>query len=163
MKKAVVGVLRNPDGAVLILKRGQDHKLFPGEWCFPGGKLDWLTRNVVAQVVDTKVMVAQTITEEESYEAAFVRETLEETGIQIVDFIELGEFLADHSFIVKVFHAFSKVGFNVTRSFPNREHVEYMWVTPTTYPTSLGTMTKRQLDNVFGINSDLVDNEIQSA
>jgi 8-oxo-dGTP diphosphatase len=56
---AVGAVIRNPNGDVLLVRRGRAPRL--GEWSIPGGKIEW----------------------GESVENALIREVREETGLTI--------------------------------------------------------------------------------
>jgi 8-oxo-dGTP diphosphatase len=66
---AGIGIILEKDGKILLGKRHPDPVkagsafLSAGEWCLPGGKLEW----------------------GESFEEGAIRETLEETGITIHD------------------------------------------------------------------------------
>lgn len=60
--KAVVGVLHNSKGQLLIAKR-QDHQFMPGFWELPGGKIE----------------------NGESLEQAMIRELNEELNVQVIE------------------------------------------------------------------------------
>lgn len=76
---AVVGRIRKPDGTFLLVSRKED----PNAWSFPGGKID----------------------ENESPRQACFREILEETGIKVLEAVEMGKFpsAADSDKLVVVF------------------------------------------------------------
>ena len=60
--RRAVGVIVIRDSKVLMLKRRENDRAFPGSWCFPGGKCD------------------DQCGKEEPFLFAILRETLEETG-----------------------------------------------------------------------------------
>lgn len=131
MKRAVVTIIMNSKGEVLLLQRSNEHQLFPKQWCFPGGKCD------AQALMYGKVLMWET------YEEAAYRETYEETGIRISSFHTNNEFLADDGFIIKVFHATTDDA--VTAVFPNREHTTYGWFKPEEFPPNTGKLTIIQL------------------
>ncbi len=125
MKKAVLVIVYNEKGEVLLLKRTSDHPLFPNEWCLPGGKLDWIIKG--PEAIDIEFLCLMN-GEWEEYAAAAYRELKEETGIKGYLLSEQSVFLCDDYYVCKVFTVANPVVSNeVTVKFPNREHVEYGW------------------------------------
>jgi len=115
MKQAVITVVMNTEGKILLLKRTASH-MFANQWCFPGGKVDFLSEHEVPSAWRW-----------ESHAEAAIRETLEETGIQVRVLVDSDIIVADEHFVVKVF--ISNVDdYEVTKEFPNREHESYMWL-----------------------------------
>lgn len=139
MKRAVVLVINDSLGRVLLLQRSSGHSVFPEEWCFPGGKVDPL-----GQFKDYIYY--------ESDEEACIRECIEETGvvptlIKDTGIIAVGN---DKEFLVKVFRAILPITEDqVTKEFPNREHIKFGFFYPEEVPDKIGTLTKTILNNVI--------------
>ena len=148
MKKSTVVVIYNQEGQILLLKRGKDHKMFPGEWCFPGGKLDWVSEVVQSYVVNPlndTAYTQETINNRwEEYAECVVRECFEETGIRLISFFDVGDWLSDSEFLVKVFHSHTIE--EPTVVFPNREHYEWGWFHLDELPNGVGRMTMEQIE-----------------
>ncbi len=70
-------VYRESDQRCLILKRGNDEKVHPGKYCFPGGKLEWENFDLNKP---TK-MNGDVYDFEDALEDLLRRETLEESGV----------------------------------------------------------------------------------
>lgn len=152
MLKATVNVVRNQAGDILLLQRTGDHPKSPNQWCFPGGKVDWYNKEVKVKLShDSDAVIKKTVTVEETYEEAAIRECLEETGIQLTTLLDVGEWLSDKDYVVKVFHSTTDQA--VTREFPNREHVGFMWVNEENIPEEVGPMTLEQLTSEFQLNT----------
>lgn len=81
---ANVVVYRESDGKCLILKRDEREKVHPGKWAVPGGKLEWgdfdlkKPTRINGNVLDF----------ENAVEGLLKRETLEEAGVEIQDYLE---------------------------------------------------------------------------
>lgn len=143
MRKAVVTLIQNQNGEILLLKRPATHQ-YPDEWCFPGGKVDQVKERVQRPNNPDAWMKVERY--EEYAEAAF-RETMEETGIELMSFTESADWLADKKFIVKVFHAYV-LSPTVTKEFPNREHTTYGWFKGE-FPIKCGRLTRAQIERDF--------------
>lgn len=158
MKKAVVLIVTDTSGRVLLLKRGEGHKHFPGQWCLPGGKVDykaeWITYTDPT-FASTKMMVY----EWESDDEACIRECIEETGyipslIQNTHITAVG---SDKEFIVKVFRCLDTIPYKtggdyshfITREFPNGEHVEYGFFEVSNLPREIGTLTNKIINQIL--------------
>ncbi len=72
---AITGVVRNEEGKYLICKRSDKEKIFPGKWCFPGGKLQM--SDFINSPKDTSDHWLDIL------EKTLKKEILEETGLQI--------------------------------------------------------------------------------
>lgn len=144
MKRAVVMLITNGFGQVLLLKRSPDCKKFPGEWCLPGGKVDYITHKINTISYEKKVEAW------EGSDTAAYRETLEETGIDVVVFKNTGVIMGDPEFTVEVFESLLNFeASDVTREFPNREHVEFGFFNPYNLPDEIGKRTKVILMNTI--------------
>ena len=148
MKRSVVTLIINNSNQILLLKRPPDHDKFPGQWCLPGGKIDWIVEQVQFEAIQGKNTLSARW---ETPEEAAYRETIEETGIKAIIFRNTNVVMSDGDFIVYVFSALKCNNYEVTKQFPNREHVEYKWVTPDNLPSPIGPMTYGLLndENIF--------------
>lgn len=152
MSRAVVMIITNGQGDVLLLKRSLESRKFPGEWCLPGGKVDWIEGGLQKQRDENGNVIGSLAfdTHLESDEAAAYREALEETGIDVIVFEDTNVIMGDPEFTVKVFKSlldFEKS--DVSKEFPNREHIEYGFFGPFNLPTDLGKRTKVILENTI--------------
>lgn len=137
MKRAVVMLITNGFGEVLLLKRSPESRKFPGEWCLPGGKVD-------------KIFEGKYETHFEGSDTAAYRETVEETGIDVVVYKNTGVIMGDPEFTVEVFESLLRFETSdVTRTFPNREHVEFGFFNPYNLPSDIGKRTKIILMNTI--------------
>lgn len=105
-----VGCICWCSGRTLLLQRAAD-KAYPRKWGFPGGKLE----------------------EREQTQSAVIRETYEETGIQLAadDLVDLGTFYVvnEHlSFTYSIYYCNLRALPRVTVT-PS-EHIQYGWFTP---------------------------------
>lgn len=147
MRKAVVVVVENEEDEVLLLQRGSDHKFFPDQLCFPGGKVDYIQESVIVYIDGKPDYTSQVGRWEEDAEAA-VRETFEEVGAELDEFEETGRWLADvkEGFLVNVFYAkVKKSEFLITKRFPNREHVNCKWYKKGEIPDNAKGITRKEL------------------
>lgn len=76
---ANVVVYRESDGRCLILKRSKNEKVHPGKYCVPGGKLEWDDFDIN----NPTRLNGDVIDFENAVEDLFLRETKEESGIEI--------------------------------------------------------------------------------
>ena len=109
------------DGRILLLRRRDDDRSFPGTWCLPGGRVD----------------------PGESQREAAVRETLEETGLAIALARDLGQIdrplpARDRLYLVRAFEATLLSDPTDLIDFPSDEHSAAVWITP---EEALGTLT----------------------
>lgn len=101
-------VIFDPDGRMLILRRSQTDPRFPGTWDLPGGRAE----------------------PGETVEQTAVRETAEETGIELKDPELLFATSDVRSGVGKTWVFFAgnvSANTEVTLSF---EHDDYMWILP---------------------------------
>ena len=125
MQKAVVVIILDDDGRVLLLKRPEDHHQFPGEWCFPGGKVD----------------------EGESHELAVVRETIEETGVKMRIFIDTHLRFCSDGYMVRIYLKSKAAQHDeVIKKFPNREHTQYAFYDPNELPIGVSLLVVETLE-----------------
>lgn len=151
MKRAVVTVLFNEEAKVLLLKRTSDHEHFPDQWCLPGGKIDIVEESAVCPRRRQEGF-ASNMTGELKYRLEFpeetaYRETFEETGIKLRNFVKTEAVLCDGKFLV---YAFVSKSMHMTDelnvNFPNREHAECKFFLPGELP-ELGGITKAAINN----------------
>lgn len=81
---ANVVVYRETDGRCLILKRDEREKVHPGKWAVPGGKLEWGDMDLK----NPTRMNGEVLDFENVLEKLLKRETKEEVGIEIQDYLE---------------------------------------------------------------------------
>lgn len=107
MKGAVVVLIRNDIGQVLLLERWPDDPEYNGP-CFPGGKVE---------VSESKTRAAQ-------------REVREETGLEIRGLAELESRPSQSGhYLLTCFTAYVSGGKLI--KFPTREHRSASWIAPT--------------------------------
>lgn len=158
MRQSVIVIATHRKKGVLLLRRGADHKEFPNQWCFPGGKADWITETIEGAIPQIQNQVGRW---ELPAEAAF-REFEEETCIKAVGMRDLPFHMSDGKYIVRVFHVVLNdeqlIEFE-QRPFPNREHDKFGWFNYH-YPIGCGPMT-RWLLGAFeeGAEFDMTDSE----
>ena len=132
MKRAVVLIITNPQGRVLLLKRSADSRVFPGEYCLPGGKVDKISTGYGGTW--------------EADDVACIRECIEETGI-IPTMIEHTGITAcghDQQYVVSVFKSLLESNSeDVTTTFPNREHSEFGFFDVMRLPKEIGKLTQQ--------------------
>lgn len=106
-KLSVKVAVRNDDGAVLLLKRSMESKGNPGKWDLPGGKVE----------------------EGETFDKAAIRETLEETGlnVKIIHVIGAGESEAPKYRVAYLIVEAQILSGNLKTS---EEHDDFIWVQP---------------------------------
>lgn len=165
MRRAVVVLIKNQYDEILLLQRNSTHE-FPNQWCFPGGKCDYIQELVKLQnqvkiikgtddgvptesYEESSVEITKTIERMEEYIEAAFRETLEETGIQLKSLVESPMWLADKVYVVKVFVIDPNARpeddeYTIRKDFPNREHQRYGWFEDR-FPVGCGPMTKELL------------------
>jgi 8-oxo-dGTP diphosphatase len=118
-------MLRNPQGEILLMRRTHTAPTRPLMWDFPGGEVEMA----------------------EDPEAAAVRETVEETGIQPSDLkvFSVGSANRDR-FFVFIMYTGAADGSEVKLSF---EHDQYRWVTlEELRATDLSPRFKRAADDL---------------
>ncbi|MCH7597913.1 NUDIX domain-containing protein [Patescibacteria group bacterium] len=81
---ANVVVYRESDGRCLILKRDEREKVHPGKYAVPGGKLEWKDLDLKKPTR----MNGDVFDFENAIEDLLKRETLEEAGIELQDYLE---------------------------------------------------------------------------
>ncbi|MCH7756513.1 NUDIX domain-containing protein [Patescibacteria group bacterium] len=81
---ANVVVYRESDGRCLILKRDEREKVHPGKYAVPGGKLEWKDLDLK----NPTRMNGDVFDFENAIEDLLKRETLEEAGIELQDYLE---------------------------------------------------------------------------
>lgn len=81
---ANVVVYRESDKKCLILKRDPREKVHPRKWAVPGGKLEWGDFDLK----NPTRMNGDVIDFENAVEELLKRETLEESGLEIQDYLE---------------------------------------------------------------------------
>lgn len=72
-------IVRRGDGRCLILKRASEEAVHGGQWCFPGGKLEWADLPVNRP---TRVN-GDVLDFEDAVEKLVAREALEEAGLTV--------------------------------------------------------------------------------
>ncbi len=80
---ANVVIYRESDKRCLILKRDEREKVHPGKYAVPGGKLEWKDMDIKKPTR----MNGEVFDFENAIEDLLKRETLEEAGIEIQDYI----------------------------------------------------------------------------
>jgi len=142
MKRSQVVLTTNPKGEVLLLQRSDGHPMYPLEWCFPGGKLDFMSENIETPSSE------RFFSRWEDYAESAAREFNEEIGYHLTSFEETKYWLSDNKFIVKVFQA--TVAKDPTKVFPNREHIQWGWFNHANLPDlKPESMTAVQLKRYF--------------
>ncbi len=81
---ANVVIYRESDKRCLILKRDEREKVHPGKYAVPGGKLEWKDLDMN----NPTRMNGDVFDFEDAVEDLLKRETLEEAGIEIQDYLE---------------------------------------------------------------------------
>ena len=81
---ANVVVYRESDGRCLILKRDEREKVHPGKYAVPGGKLEWKDLDLK----NPTRMNGDVFDFENAIEDLLKRETLEEAGVELQDYLE---------------------------------------------------------------------------
>jgi 8-oxo-dGTP pyrophosphatase MutT (NUDIX family) len=81
---ANVVIYRESDKRCLILKRDEREKVHPGKYAVPGGKLEWKDLDMD----NPTRMNGDVFDFEDAVENLLKRETLEEAGIEIQDYLE---------------------------------------------------------------------------
>lgn len=81
---ANVVVYRESDGKCLILKRDEREKVHPGKWAVPGGKLEWGDFDLS----NPSRINGDVLDFENAVEDLLKRETFEEAGIEIQNYLE---------------------------------------------------------------------------
>ncbi len=97
MLRGAVVVVRNDDGSILLLKRAPESRFAPEKWGFPGGKIE----------------------EGETPLQAAVRETKEETSLDVLDIKDLGRFDLVQAFLAGAYEGEVDI---------DHEHSEWAWV-----------------------------------
>ena len=114
MVPSVIAVVRTMDNTILMLKRVDTDRSYPGKWCFPGGRID----------------------DGERAEQAVLRELQEETGIvesDMIDFYLMGQEesplpVRDIIYQISIFSVL--VSDNVKIILSLEEHSEFKLLTP---------------------------------
>lgn len=159
LPQATLMVVFNHKNQVLLLKRSPDHKLFPDEWCLPGGKID-RDELQLQNLRDQKKCYGQS---DEWYNQRFVllpygetpeesiyRECKEEIDLKIYNFMNSGVTMMDDHYHMHVFVAIKRYDSpGPNRTFPNREHVEYQYFYIESLPEKLGACTREYLEAYF--------------
>ena len=105
---AIVGMVDPVSQAALLLRRFDDDREFPGQWCFPGGRAH----------------------PEESANETAAREALEETGltVQSLEYVGRRESAgaSGRTYLIDCFVTQSWTG--SLRTFPSTEHAATAWV-----------------------------------
>ena len=97
MLRGAVVVVHNSNGDVLLLKRSKSSHFAPEKWGFPGGKIE----------------------KGETPQEAAIRETMEETSLQILKATKLGRFDLVEAFIADEYEGDVKI---------DHEHSDWAWV-----------------------------------
>ena len=144
MKDAPVMIIKNKNNEFLLLKRTPDHKLFPNEWCLPGGKRELSYESQSKESFGFSWKHAQP-TYSESNEEAIYRECEEELGCKIHVFEEMSIHMIDDHYKMKVYVAATN-DITITKEFPNREHVTFGWFDVDNLPKELSKITRELLE-----------------
>jgi len=153
MKRAVVLVLTNDQGQVLLLERTKDDKHFPSEYCLPGGKVDWIKEKIEFTTEHINSVVDY-IPRQETDDEACIRECIEETGIipSLIQDTGITAVGSDAKFIVKIFKGLRAVDASeVTKEFPNREHNSFGFYDLEHLPKLIGSLTHKIVKQVLNI------------
>jgi len=146
MKRSVVLIVMDTQSRVLLLKR-PEHHTYGSEWCFPGGKVDYIVDDVKYQIYGTDSH--GTIKRFETDDEACVRECIEETGYVPAVIQDTLVTASDGKYLVKVFVSHERIEENeVTKKFPNREHTEYRFFALNELPEDIGKLTNKILKHV---------------
>lgn len=110
-------IVLNTDGDILLLRRPETDKLFPGKWCVPGGHRQ----------------------DDETIEYAAKRECFEESGIRLTNICSLFPWTYPDGFQTHFFYAIVPSNTKITLS---DEHSTYVWQNPRLLPNTQlsGTM-----------------------
>ncbi len=149
IKDAPVMLITNKRDEILLLQRTSEHKLFPNEWCLPGGKRDLtFDSQESSNFIDRHPSYIQNKPFEykESNEECIFRECEEELGCKIYAFKDTMIYLYDRYYAMKVYIALSKT-LQITKEFPNREHVQYCWFHKRELPELLSVVTRELIEN----------------
>lgn len=153
--RASIVVCYNKNGQILLLKRPSDHLKFPNQWCFPGGKNDYISEFIgeLPSLVSRNLPTPHQLAFDdrwESYAEAAIAELKEETGIRLRFFEELNLWLADDEFLVKpIINLKLVTDDEITKTFPNGEHVDCGWFNFNSFQnirTLAGLMTSDMFD-----------------
>ena len=117
------------DTRVLMLKRRDDDRSYPGRWCFPGGRID----------------------PGESPAEAVVREVREETGLSVTPesvALRYDSPLPERARIYRITAFNAPISGGTLMTFPGEEHSEARWIEPAEALDTLalaGPVTQRLL------------------
>lgn len=144
MKRSVVLVIQDSLGRVLLLQRSKTSRVFPEEYCLPGGKIDYIKREVFHEgSAFTGGSSTSRVAGWENDDEACVRECIEETGISPKLIIDTHIVANDTQYVVKVFKCLIPIEESeVTKEFPNREHESYGFYELNNLPEKIGKLTK---------------------
>lgn len=118
---AITGVVRNKEGKYLICKRSEQEKVFPGKWCFPGGKLE--QQDFIHSKKDTRDHWL------DIFEKIVEKEILEETGliVKAKGYIASLVFLRPNGFSTVIVNMLcSSISYDV--NLKTDELVDFAWV-----------------------------------
>jgi 8-oxo-dGTP diphosphatase len=126
MKIGVMILISDEQDRILLLKRPPGHS-YPDQWCMPGGKID----------------------AGETADVAIHRETVEETGIVLKAYAKVDLILADSNHLCYPYvAAYNHEYREVTKKFPNDEHVEFGWFRAEELPKNTSGMVYSLLDHL---------------
>ena len=157
LPQATLMVVFNQRDQVLLLKRSPDHKLFPNEWCLPGGKVDMIDSD--KRLFDAWKLCKATIppfdpsyvwSYKETPDESIFRECTEELDLKIYNFKNTGITMMDSHYHMHVFEALKRYDSpGEGRVFPNREHVKYQFFNIDDLPEELGQCTHEFLTEYY--------------
>lgn len=134
MRQASLQVILDKEERVLMLQRTSEHKLFPNEWCLPGGKRETVTDRVGHMEIVDYI---------ETIEVTNYRETKEELGLKVYVARRLPiTCMDDHFECIPFLAVGSYSDGDITKEFPNREHTQYCWFSFGNLPKNTGRMTR---------------------
>ena len=157
LPQATLMVVFNQNNQVLLLKRSPDHKLFPNEWCLPGGKRDKhpiklqeLRSYNYNENSNTFKWHYEHLPYGETPEECIYRECKEEIGLKIYNFVNSGVTMMDDHYHMHVFQALRRYESpGPERVFPNREHVAWRFFHLNELPEELGRCTAEFLTDNY--------------
>lgn len=140
-------IMAKSEKGILLLKRAPDHPLHPGQWTLPGGKRDLIGQG---RCVGVDIMHAYPGGYGESLDQCAVEEFFEETGVKSKAFGRMPLFLVAREHIVYVYAIAQLLPEILPKEFPNREHVEYMWIEgEKDLPENTSDLVKHMFDETF--------------